>query len=79
MLKRCVTSARKNVGRARALFALPNLELDLLILVERRVPLRPDLRVMHEEVLTAIVRDDEPKSFARIKPFHCTFCHVIFS
>ena len=54
--------ARDNVGRARALLALADLEIDLLILVERRVPFGPDLRMVDKKVLAAVIRANEPES-----------------
>ena len=68
-----------HAGRARALLALSHLELDLLAFIERRVPLRPNLGMMDEQIVAAVLRRDEPEPLVCVEPLHCTLCHLFFS
>jgi hypothetical protein len=34
---------------------------------------------MHKQIVSAILRRDEPEPLVRVEPLHCTLCHVIFS
>lgn len=34
---------------------------------------------MHEQIVTTIVRGDESKTLASVKPFYCTCTHYYFS
>lgn len=71
--------AGRNVGRTRALFALPDFEIDRLPLIERSVACRFDLRMVDKQIRAAIRRGNKAKSLTRIEPFYGTFCHVSFS
>jgi len=79
ILPPCCFLAGADAGRAWAFLALSHLELDLLALIERRVPLHPYLGMMDEQIVAAIIRRDEPEPLVRVEPFHCTLCHVFFS
>ena len=70
---------RPNVGRARALLALSDFEIDCLALIERNVARRFELRMVDEQIRAAIRRPDEAESLTCIEPFYGTFCHVSFS
>jgi hypothetical protein len=56
--------ARNYVGRAGALLALSDFELDLLPFIERGVAGRLDLRMVDKQIFAAVVRDYEAKSLA---------------
>jgi hypothetical protein len=71
--------ARGDVVRTRALLALSDLKIDRLTLIEGGVARGFDLRVVDEQVVSAIRRSDETKSLACVEPFHCAFCHECFS
>jgi hypothetical protein len=51
-----------DVGRARTFFALSDLKLDLLALIEGCVACGLDLRVMDKQVFPAVVRINEAKA-----------------
>jgi len=71
----CFGLAWYDVGRTGAFLTLSDHELDLLALGETGVAVRLDFRVMNEQVLTAGVGADEPKTFLLVKPFYCTCTH----
>jgi len=58
-----------------AFFALADLELDRLAFPKLGVALHFYLRVMHEQLRTAVVGDNESKSLFRVKPFYFTRSH----
>ncbi len=70
-----VPLAGNDIRRARAFLALPDVELHSLILFQRGVALRLDLRVMNEQILPAIIRSNKPKALARVEPLYFTSCH----
>src|SRR5207237_9004534 len=59
---------------ARALLTLDDLELDLRALLERAVSLGLDVRVVHEQILTG-VRRDEPEALGVVEPLHGAGSH----
>jgi len=70
---------RLNVGSLQTLRSAHNLEFNGLSLVEGAVPVALDGGEMDENVLAALALD-ETKSFAGVKPLHCTlFFHRCFS
>src|SRR5262245_56853459 len=66
-------SDRADVRRGRTLLALDHLELDLLALREAAEALHGDRRVVHEDVLRAILRRDETKALGVVEPLDRTF------
>ena len=78
-LKSCCKSAGDRVGRARALLALADREVDLLTFVERRVALGPDFGVVDEQIVAAIIRSDESVSLVCVEPFYRACTHLLFS
>src|SRR6516162_1791054 len=60
----------------RALRALFGLELDLRALGEGLEALAADRAEMHEDVLTAVTRGDEPKALCIVEPLHGSGCHT---
>jgi len=68
-----------NVGSLETLRSADNLEFNSLSLVEGAVAVALDSGKMDENVLAALALD-ETKSFAGVKPLHCTlFFHRCFS
>ncbi len=72
----CRGSDRADALGLGALLALPDLELDLLALVEGAVALHVDLAVVHEDVSAAVARRDEAEALLRVEPLHGSLCHV---
>ncbi len=59
-----------HVNGFRALFPLCRLELDPLVVLQRAEPLSGDIRVMDEQVVTAVIGSNESKSFIVTEPLH---------
>jgi hypothetical protein len=70
---------RNDVDRLGALLALARLVLDLRALGQGLEAVAGDVRVMHEEILAAILGRDEAVSLGIVEPFDGTGCHVISS
>src|SRR5690349_6563972 len=70
-------SDRANVLRLRALRALGDVELDLLVLVEGLVALRLDRRVVNEDVVAAVLLRDEAEALLRVEPLNSALSHVL--
>src|SRR2546430_12248956 len=66
---------RGHAGGLRALGALADLELDLLVLLKATEAVALDLRVVHEDVGAAIVGGDETEALLGVEPLHNTSCH----
>src|SRR5689334_18631976 len=66
-----------NVLRLRALGALRHVELDLLVLVEGLVALRLDRRVVHEDVVAAVLLRNEAETLLGVEPLHGALSHVL--
>src|SRR6516165_513434 len=62
--------------RLGALRALLGLELHLRTLGQRLEALTADRAEMHEHVLAAITRSDEPKALRVVEPLHGSGCHT---
>src|SRR4051812_14506220 len=60
----------------RALLALLGLELDLRALGERPVAAALDRAEVHEQVLPAVVRRDEPVTLVCVEPLDGSGCHI---
>ena len=75
----CVSLTRDNIGRTWAFFALSDLVLDALAFVERRVAIRLDFRVVHEQVIATIIRGNEAIPLIRVEPLYNTCTHLRFS
>lgn len=69
-----------NLNRLGALLALLNLELHPLSFVQGAVSRHLDLRLVDEEVLGAVIGDDEPEPLIAVEPLHnsCTHCSSHF-
>src|SRR2546429_7032356 len=65
---------RTYVRSLRALGALAELELDLLVLLEVLVPLTRDRAEVHEHVGTVLL-GDEAETLLRAEPLHGASCH----
>src|SRR5579862_1878614 len=65
-----------DVRGLRALLALLGLELDLRALGERPVAAALDRAEVHEQVLTAVVRRDEPVTLVCVEPLDGSGCHI---
>src|SRR5262249_14499345 len=72
---RALARDRSDGRRLRALLALAWLELDPGALVEALVALAGDLRVMDEQILSALVRRDEPVALRSVEPLDGTGSH----
>src|SRR6266576_6034550 len=70
---------RNDVDRLGALLALARLELDLGTLGQRLEAVAGDVRVMHEEILAAVLGGDEAVSLGIVEPLDGSGCHVISS
>src|SRR5215204_1280127 len=68
-------SERADVLRLRTLGALGDVELDLLVLVQRLVTLRLDRRVVHENVVAAVLLRDEAETLLGVEPLHGALSH----
>src|SRR5262249_22321626 len=68
-------SDRADVLRLRALRALGDVELDLLVLVEGLVALGLDGRVVHEDVVAAVLLRDEAETLLGVEPLHGALSH----
>src|ERR687893_789295 len=72
-------SERTDVLRLRALGALGDVELDLLVLVEGLVALRLDGRVVHEDVVAAVLLRDEAETLLGVEPLDGALSHALYS
>src|SRR3954451_13372152 len=64
-----------DVLRLRALRALRDVELDLLVLVQGLVALGLDGRVVHEDVVAAVLLRDEAEALLGVEPLHGALSH----
>src|SRR6478736_8148933 len=71
-------SERTDVLRLRALRPLGDVELDLLVLVQRLVALRLDGRVVNEDVVAAVLLGDEAEALLSVEPLHGALSHAHF-
>src|SRR4051794_4655182 len=69
-------SERADVLRLRALLALGDVELHLLILVEAAEAARRDRGEVSEDVGAAVVRADKAEALVGVEPLHGTCSHV---
>src|SRR5476649_2334755 len=65
-----------DVRGLRALLTLLGLELDLCALGQRPVAAALDRAEVHEQVLTAVVRRDEPVALVCVEPLDGSGCHI---
>src|SRR5450830_161516 len=68
-------SARLDVGSLLAFRALRDFELHLLTFFQGLEAVHVDCGEMREQILTAIIRSDEAKTFGVIEPLNGTCCH----
>src|SRR5262245_61866465 len=68
---------RLDVRRRRSLLPLRHVERDFLALFQRFEPRSLDRAVMREQVLSAVIRRDEPEALGVVEPLHGTCRHVI--
>ena len=68
-----------NVVGTWAFFALADFEADALVFIQRGVAVHLDLRMMHEQILAAVIGSDKTKTFACIEPLDCTCTHMYCS
>src|SRR4051812_40330288 len=74
--KRSASSDRPYVRGLRALGALAELVLDLRALGQGPEPVALERREVHERVLTAVIRRDEPEALLVAEPLHDSCCHL---
>jgi hypothetical protein len=72
---RVVRLGSLNVGSLLAFGALRDFELDFLTFFEGLEAIHLDRREVSKQILTAVVRSNETKTFGVIEPFDCTCCH----
>src|SRR6476469_7284512 len=72
-------SESANVLRLRALGTLRDVELDLLVLVEGLVALRLDSRVVHENVVAAVLLRNEAEALLGVEPLDGALSHSCYS
>src|SRR6476646_3234051 len=65
----------RDARRLGTLRALSGLELHLRVLGERLVALADDCAVVDEQVLAAVVGDNEPIPLVGVEPLHGSGCH----
>lgn len=65
--------------RFRSLAALSRLKLNLLTVLKGLKAIHQNVRMMNEQVLTAIVRHDKPIAFLIAEPLHCPNSHYYTS
>jgi hypothetical protein len=70
----CRRSECPNAAGLRALGALGDLELHLLVLLEATEAVAVDLGVVHEDVW-AVRACDEAEALLGVEPFHSSLCH----
>src|SRR3954469_4554774 len=75
--KRSASSDRPYVRGLRALGALAELVLDLRALGQGPEPVALERREVHERVLTAVIRRDEPEALLVAEPLHDSCCHLV--
>src|SRR5690606_32211817 len=71
------SAERANSGGLRALGALADLELDLLVLLEGAEARTLDLGVVDEDVSGAVLGRDEAEPLLRVEPLHSSLCHSV--
>src|SRR5690242_5260958 len=76
VMRWCSSSDGTNVLRLRALGALRDVELDLLVLVEGLVALRLDGRVVNEDVIAAVLLGDEAEALLGVEPLDGALSHA---
>src|SRR6185436_16656220 len=67
---------RNHVGRLGALLPLAGLVLDLRALCEGAEARGVDLRVVDEQILTALLGGNEPVALRVVEPLHGASCHL---
>src|SRR3954453_3198079 len=67
-----------NVLRLGALGTLGDVELDLLVLVQRLVAVGLDRRVVHEDVVAAVLLRDEAETLLGVEPLDSALSHAVF-
>lgn len=67
------------VGRLRAFLALGNLVFHDLTVIKRSKALGRNIRMMNEQFIAAIVRNNKTVPLPVVKPFYLTFIHSIVS
>src|SRR5674476_1001036 len=72
-------SERADVLRLRALRTLGDVELNLLVLIERAVSAAGDGRVVREHVGAAVLGSNEAEALFSVEPLHGASCHNLFS
>src|ERR1044072_7323270 len=85
MAEYCTKTSPRSAGRAegadvlrlRALGALRDVELDLLVLVQGLVALGLDRRVVHEDVVAAVLLRNEAETLLGVEPLHGALSHVL--
>src|SRR6187551_3042492 len=70
-------SESPDVLRLGALGALGDVELNLLVLVEGLVALRLNRRVVHEDVVAAVLLRNEAETLLGVEPLHGALSHVL--
>src|SRR3954453_14880778 len=66
-----------NVLRLGALGTLGDVELDLLVLVQGLVALGLNRRVVHEDVVAAVLLRDEAETLLGVEPLHGALSHLL--
>src|SRR3954454_1115558 len=69
-------SERANVLRLRALRTLRDVELDLLVLVQGLVALALNGRVVHEDVVAAVLLRNEAEALLGVEPLDGALSHA---
>ncbi len=72
-------SAGPHIGCLKTFAPRRRRKLHGLAVLERLEPFSGNLRMMDEEIFSAIVRGDESKTLLLVEPLYHTSCHVVFS
>jgi hypothetical protein len=70
-------STARDIGSLLAFRALRDFELDFLTFFEGLETVHIDCGEVREQILTAVIRSDEAKTFGIIEPLNSTCCHKI--
>ena len=65
----------RDIGSLLAFRALRDFELDFLTFFEGLETVHIDCGEVREQILAAVIRSDEAKTFGIIEPFNSTCCH----
>lgn|SRR5215813_8914591 len=72
---RLMTLRRANVHGLRAFLSLLGLVFYVVAFLQGAEAAGLNRRLMHKQILAAVIRSDESEAFLIVKPLHCSSCH----